>query len=73
MMMGFALFGLLLLGGGLIAVLLGVTGLAFRTGEPSQPAGGRRHLTARQVLDERLARGEIGQEEHEQIRAQIEG
>ena len=73
MMMGFGLFGLLLLGGGLIALVLGGTGLVFREGVLNQSAGGVRQPAARQVLDERLARGEISSQEHEAIRMQIDG
>ena len=72
MMMGFGFLVLLLLGGGLIAILLGAGWLASGeggggrwTGRPGQP-------TARQVLDERFARGEIGPGEYETIRAQLE-
>ena len=72
MMMGFGFLVLLLLGGGLIAILLGDGWLASGEGggvrwtvRPGQPP-------ARQVLDERFARGEIGPGEYETIRAQLE-
>jgi uncharacterized membrane protein len=72
MMMGVGLLGLLLVGGGLLAALLGGLGLLSRTGGTVQWPGGQCQATARQVLDERLARGEISAEEYETVRAQIE-
>ena len=72
MMMGFGLLVLLVLGGGLIAVLVGGAGLASRAGALGQSASGPRQPKARQVLDERLARGEIGPEEYKALREQIE-
>jgi len=67
MMMGFGFLVLLLIGGVLLLPLLGgasrnILGL-----------GNSRQPTARQVLDERLARGEISAEEYETLRARIEG
>jgi len=73
MMMGFGFLVLLLLGGVLVAVLLGGLGLVPRRGANDQWLGGQRLPTARQVLDERFARGEIKAEEYETIRKQIEG
>ena len=72
MMMGFGLLVLLLLGGGLLIVLLGGTGLLSRKGLNSQWAGGQREPTAREIPDERFARGEVSLEEYETIRAQID-
>jgi len=72
MMMGFGLLGLLLVGGGLLAALLGGLGLMSRKGAVVQWPGGQRQQTARQVLDERFARGEISADEYETVRAQIE-
>ena len=72
MMMGFGFLLLLLLGGALVAVLLGGMGLLFRKGSTSQWLGGQHQPTARQVLDERFARGEISADEYETTRAQIE-
>jgi len=71
MMMGFGLIGLLLLGGVLIALLLGGTGLLRQFSGP-RPSGEGSGQTARQLLDERLARGEIDREEYEAIRATLE-
>jgi putative membrane protein len=72
MMMGFGFLLLLLLGGALGAVLLGGAGLLSRKGSDSQWLGGQRQPTARQILDERFARGEISTEEYETTRAQLE-
>ncbi|RLC65492.1 MAG: SHOCT domain-containing protein [Chloroflexi bacterium] len=63
---------LLLVGGILVALLLGGAGLLSRKGSISQWLGSQRQPTARQVLDERFARGEIGAEEYRAIREQIE-
>jgi uncharacterized membrane protein len=72
MMMGFGFLLLLLLGGALVAVLLGGAGLLSRKGLNSQWLGGQRQQMARQILDERFARGEISTEEYETTRAQLE-
>ena len=72
-MMGFGFLGMLLIGGLLLALLVGGAGLVLReTGVGSQGQSGQRQTTARQVLDGRFARGEIGREEYEAVRAQIE-
>jgi uncharacterized membrane protein len=65
MMMGFSFFAILLvfLGGGLM--------LTARTGGKRQPVAGDSR-TPREILDERLAQGEISGEEYRIIRAQIE-
>ena len=72
MMMGFGFLLLLLVGGGLLAALLGGLGLLSRKGGTGRWLGGQRQPTARQVLDERFARGEISAEEYETVRAQLE-
>jgi putative membrane protein len=72
MMMGFGFLGMLLLWGVLLAVLVAGGVLVFRQTGGWSTGTGQRQPTARQVLDERFARGEIGREEHEAIRAQIE-
>ena len=66
MMMGFGFLVLLLLGGVLLLPLLG------GAGKNILDLGNSRQPTARQVLDERLARGEISAEEYETLRARIE-
>jgi uncharacterized membrane protein len=65
-MMGLLLLGLLTLVGGLLA-LLGAGATRF-----SRQATARTPRTARQVLDERLARGEIDRQEYDRIRGRIE-
>jgi uncharacterized membrane protein len=71
-MMGFGLLGLLFLGGVLVLALLSGAGLLSRNDSNGQRMGEQRWPTARQVLDERLARGEIGREEYESIRVRLE-
>ena len=58
MMMGFGFLGLLLIGGLLLALLVGGAGLVLReTGGSNQRQSGQRQPTARRLLDERFARG----------------
>jgi uncharacterized membrane protein len=71
MMMGFGFLGMLLLGGVVLVLLVGGAVLVLGQTTGTRPPGGQRWLAARQVLDERLAQGEIGREEYEAIRAQI--
>jgi len=71
MMMGFGLIGLLLLGGLVIALLVGGSGLLRQFPSPG-PSGREAGRTPRQVLDERLARGEISREEYEAIRSALQ-
>lgn len=73
MMMGFGFLVLLFLGGVLLVPLLGGAGLVSRQDGGTLWFGGQRQPTARQVLDERFARGEIDREEYEMIRARLEG
>ena len=67
---------LLALGGVVLAAVviavLGGLGLVSRKGAGAQTAGGPRQPTARQVLDGRFARGEIGSDEYDAVRAQLE-
>lgn len=72
MMLGFGFVGMLLFWGALLALLIGGGALALRqvAGIPAPRA--RQQGTARQILDERLARGELTQEQYEAIRARIE-
>jgi putative membrane protein len=74
MMMGmrFGFLGMLLLWGIPLALVIGGAAWLFRQTTGTRQTGGQRQPTARQVLDERFARGEISQEEYETIRAQIE-
>ena len=71
MMMGFGLIGLLLLGGVVIALVVGGAGLLRQFSGP-RTFGEEAGRTPRQMLDERLARGEISREEYEAIRAMLE-
>jgi putative membrane protein len=72
MMMGFGFLGMLLFWGALLALVAGGTALVFPQATGARLPGGQRQPMARQVLDERFARGEIGREEYETIRTQIE-
>ena len=71
-MMGFGFMGMFLFWGAILALLAGGGALLFRQTTGSRPSGDRQRRTARELLDERFARGEIGREEYEAIRAQIE-
>jgi len=71
MMIGFALLALLLLGGVVLALVAGGSGL-LQTLDRGQASEEKRNPTPRQVLDERLARGEIDEDEYEAIRSRIE-
>ncbi len=72
MMMGFGFLVMLLFLGILLALVAGgavwVARQASGTRTPSAP----RQPAARQILDERFARGEISREEYETIRGQLE-
>jgi len=68
-MMGFGFLGLLLLGGVLIALLGGGATLVTRGLTSARTAGGSALSTARQILAERLARGEITPEEYDLVLA----
>ncbi|MGD1994285.1 MAG: SHOCT domain-containing protein [Anaerolineae bacterium] len=70
MMIGFGFLVLLLLGGLVVALLVGGGKLLGQTGTAGSSSG-MQQPTARQVLDARLARGEISTEEYEEIRARI--
>ena len=73
MMMGFGFFGMLLFWGALLAPLVGGAVLVLRQTPGTRSPGEQRQPTARQVLDERFARGEISREEYEPIRARLDG
>ena len=70
--MGFGFLGMLLFWGALLALVVGGATWVFRQTTGTRPPGGQRQPTARQVLDERFARGEISREEYDAIRTQIE-
>ena len=71
-MMGFGFFGMLLFWSALLVPLVGGTVLVLRQIAGARSSGEQRRPTARQVLDERFAQGEISREEHEPIRARLE-
>jgi len=72
MMMGFGFMGMFLFWGGLLSLLAGGVVLVLSRGSSTKSRDGRERSTARQVLDERLARGEVTRDEYQEIRAQIE-
>lgn len=72
MMLSFVFLGLLLLGGALVALLVGGGALLRSRGGDIGRSNESQERTAREVLDQRLARGEISREEYEAIRDQIE-
>lgn len=67
-MMGFGFLGMLLFWGIFLAL---VAGGAVWLVQQSRALGEVPEKTARQILDERLARGEITPEEYEAIRAKL--
>jgi len=72
MMMGFGFLGMVLFWGLLLAVLVGGAVLVLRqTGGTGSPSG-KSWSRAREILDERLARGEISREEYDALRVQME-
>jgi uncharacterized membrane protein len=71
-MMGFGFGGMLLFWGVLLALLGGGATLVFRQLTGTGAPAGQQRRTARQILDERLARGEISREEYDLIRARVE-
>lgn len=71
--MGFGFLGMLLFWGVLIALVVGGGVLVFRQATGARLSGGQDRPTADQVLDGRLARGEIDAQEYEAIRARLEG
>ncbi|MGD2104937.1 MAG: SHOCT domain-containing protein [Anaerolineae bacterium] len=70
-MIGLSLLVLVVLGGLVLALIGG--GSRLLTSRHDIPAAGPgSYATPRQILDERLARGEIDRDEYEAIRAQLE-
>ena len=72
MMMGFGVLWLFLVGGIALVAALGGFGLVSRKGTGVRVSGSPAGRTARQILNERFARGEISAEAHEAILGQIE-
>jgi putative membrane protein len=68
-MMGFGFLGMLLFWRLFLALIVGGAAFLLQRKEDSGPA---RDTTALRILDERLARGEIGREEYETIRAALQ-
>ena len=67
MMMGFGFGGMFLFWGALLALLAGGAVLLFHLADGARVSVQTASPTARQILDERLARGEINREEHDLI------
>lgn len=67
-MMGFGFLGMLLFWGIFLALVAGGAAWLVRQ---SRASGEVPEKTARQILDERLARGEITPEEYETLRAKL--
>lgn len=71
-MMGFGFLGMLLFWGLFLALVVGGTVFLLRQRGETRSPGDADGATARRILDERLARGEISREEYETIRAALE-
>jgi putative membrane protein len=71
--MGLGFLGMLLFWGILLVVVIGGVAWTFRQITGTHPSGEQHQPTARQILDERLAQGEIDREQYEAIRARIAG
>jgi len=71
-MMGFGFLGMFLFWGAILALLAGGGALLFRQTTGSKPSSDPQRTTARQLLDQRFARGEISGDEYDIIRAHIE-
>ena len=70
-MMGFGFLGLLLFAGVLLALLGSGAALISRKATDRREPGEPKRPTARQLQDERLARGEITQQEYDLVLYQI--
>jgi len=70
-MMGFGFFGMLLFWSALLVPLVGGTVLVLRQIAGTRSSSEQRQPTARQVLDERFAQGEITIAEFEEIRNRL--
>ncbi len=69
--MGFGLLFMLLFWGALIALAVWLVRALFPpAGQPPAPPTGQ-HLSAREILDRRFARGEISREEYDLMRETI--
>ena len=72
MILSLVFLGLLLIGGVVVALLEGGGALLRNQGSDTNPPDEGQGVSAREVLDRRLARGEISRDEYESIRDQIE-
>lgn len=72
MMLSFVFLGLLLIGGVVVTLLVGGGAFLRSQGSNTNPPDEEQRASAREVLDQRLARGEISREEYESIRDQID-
>ncbi|HHS97004.1 MAG TPA: hypothetical protein ENK08_03770 [Chloroflexi bacterium] len=71
-MMGFGFWGMLLFWGLFLALVVGGLVFLLRQATGTRSPTGRGDGAALRILDERFARGEIGREEYERIRAVLE-
>ncbi len=72
--MGFGAIGILvmlLFWGGLIALGVWLVKAVVSTGQGGRSAPERHVLTAREILDQRYARGEIGPEQYERMKQDL--
>lgn len=70
--MGFGFLAMLLFWGALLAILVGGAALLLGKTTGTSVLATKPQQTPRQLLDERLARGEISPEEYEEIRIRLE-
>jgi uncharacterized membrane protein len=65
MMLSFVFLGLLLIGGVVVALLVGGGAFLRNQGSKTNPPDENQGALAREMLDRRLARGEISREEYD--------
>ena len=71
-MMGFGLIWMLLFWGGLILLAVWLISVLFPTGpQPSLDNAPNSHVEARNILDQRYARGELSREQYDEMRQTI--
>ena len=69
--MGFGAIAMVLFWGVIIALIAGGVALLVRQAGGYTLSAAKQQSTARQILDERLARGEISREEYDALRTKI--
>lgn len=69
--MGFGAIAMVLFWGVVIALIAGGVALLARQAGGFSQSAAKQQPTARQILDERLARGEVSREEYDALRAKI--